>query len=144
MGLWFEAMHHLECMLERIDTYLGQDISRNVSDPTKGYKNNVIIHGGSLGLAWTVFYNLEGNTPPLISFMHTYFQCVSSNLDVAELFGLPVPLFHNFDGYLERENESILKITFYQKQTSLNLTANDPREVVLKFYCPKVVKGPGD
>jgi hypothetical protein len=128
-------------MLKRIDTYLGQDFSRNVSDPREGYKNTATIHEGSSRLAWTVLYDHESNDAPLIYFMHTYFKCVSSDSDMKNLFG---PLYYNYDGSLSRENESILKITFYQKQTSLNLTANDPREVVLKFYCPKVVKGPGD
>jgi hypothetical protein len=126
-------------MLERIDTYLGQDLSHNESDPTKGYKNAVVIHGGSSGLAWTVFYNHE-NKAPLISFMYTYFECVSTNVDIATLFESQ---YHNYDGSLGRENGSILKLIFYQyKGQAPDSRAPHSPEVVLKFYCPRVVGKP--
>jgi hypothetical protein len=137
MGLWFEAMHRVESMLERIETYLGQDLSGDVSTRMTGYQKMAIIHGGLSRLNWTVYYNHNESAPPLISSMYTYFECVSSDSDIQTLLDSQSEYF---EGFVVRENESILKIRFFQSQTPIL----GSRPLVLEFYCPVVVRRPGD
>jgi hypothetical protein len=133
MGLWFEAMHHLECMLERIDTYLGADVPGSELDPIEGYRKVRDIQGVTNQLNWKIYFDHKSNKKPLFYGMDTYFECTVSDDIVRPL------LWNEFEcseGYVTRTDKNILALRFFQKRD------NGSHMIRLEFYCPKTTKKP--